>query len=161
MRLLPQNTIPLPAVSVRQGRHGHSRMPHHNQPTGPETDRCVLPGSAALRQSHFLWKCFFFRNMAIFVQLRKIFPEPFLRKVKFIVHKAVPVAPPQKQGIRRAGSLPFCPGGRSTGASPRRDVSLFSQNTYHLRTAYRGPAQPVWKAVPGKYPGGAVPQKGL
>ena len=96
MRLLPQNTIPLPAVSVRQGRHGHSRMPHHNQPTGPETDRCVLPGSAALRQSHFLWKCFFFRNMAIFVQLRKIFPEPFLRKVKFIVHKAVPVAPPAK-----------------------------------------------------------------
>ena len=68
--------------------------------------------------------------------------------------------PPQKQGIRRTGSFPFCLGGRSTGASPRRNVSLFSQNTYHLRTAYQGPAQPVWKAVPGKYPGEAVPQKG-
>ena len=41
----------------------------------------------------FCGKCFFFRNMAFFVQLCKIFPEPFLRKVKFTVHKAVPVVP--------------------------------------------------------------------
>ncbi len=44
----------------------------------------------------------------------------------------------QKQGIRRTSSFLFCPDGRSTGASPRRNASLFSQNTYHPRTAYRG-----------------------
>ncbi len=97
LRLLPQNTIPLPAVSARQGRHGRSRMP---KPIGPETDRC----------------------------------------------------PRKKQGIRRT---------RQFSVLPRRNVSLFSQNTYHLRTAYRRPVPPVWKAVPGKYPGGAVPQKGI
>ncbi len=58
--------------------------------------------------------------------------------------------PRQKQGIRRTDSFLFCPDGRSTGTSLRRNVSLFLQNTYHPRTAYPGPARPVWKAVHGK-----------
>ncbi len=36
LRLLPQNTIPLPAVPTRQGKHGHSRVLRHSQPTASE-----------------------------------------------------------------------------------------------------------------------------
>lgn len=104
-------------------------------------------------------KCFFFRNMAFFVQLRKIFPVPFPRQVKSIIHKAVTLVPGKSKEY--AGlSFSFCPGDRNTSTPSQRNASLFSQNTYHLQTAYQKPAQPVWKAVPGKCVKGADSQKG-
>ena len=54
----------------------------------------------------FRGKCFFFRNMAFFVKQRKIFPEPLLWKIKFIIHKAVPVVPGKSKEY--AGLTVFC-----------------------------------------------------
>ena len=89
-------------------------MPHHSQPIGLGKTAVYCLVKQPYGNLFFCGKCFFFRNMTFFIQLRKIFSEPFLWKVKFIVHKAVPAVPPQKQGIRRTGNFPFCPGDRGT-----------------------------------------------
>ena len=108
----------------------------------------------------FCGKYFFFQNMVFFVPLRKIFPEPFLRKIKFIIHKAVPVVPRKSKEYAGLAVFRFAQAAAVLTLHPS-GMFLFFHKTYHLRTVYQGPVQPVWKAVPGKYPGGAVHQKGI
>ncbi len=65
-----------------------------------------LQGSQPYGNLIFRGKCFFFRSMAFFVKQRKIFPEPLLWKIKFIIHKAVPVVPGKSKEC--AGLTVFC-----------------------------------------------------
>ena len=123
--MLPRNTIPLPAVSARQGRHGHSRMPHHSQPTGTETGRCTIPAEGKVHN-----------------------PQGHTRCLR------------QKQGIYRTGSFPFCSGGFSTGASPRRKFSFFHKTRIIYGKHTRGLPNLFGKQFLVNVQKGAVSQKG-
>ena len=107
LRLLPQNTTPLAAIPARQGRSMvipvccvTANPPHLNQ----AAVYCLV--KQPYGNLIFRGKCFFFRNMAFFVKQRKIFPEPLLWKIKFIIHKAVPVVPGKSKEY--AGLTVFC-----------------------------------------------------
>lgn len=99
----------------------------------------------------FRGKCFFFRNMTFFIKLRIIFPEPLLWKVKFIIHKAVPIVTDKSREY--AGLAVFC-FAQTAAVLALHPAECFPFFTKHVSStdSIPGPARPVWKAVPGKCP---------